>query len=168
MVTSSRGQWKLITAIAARPQGCTVGALARDLNCTPRTIYRDLDAIQQAGFPLYSSRVDGRARWQFVDGFRVSFAIPFTLPELLALHFTQDLLKVLRGTVFHDDLAGALSKIRRTLPESSLAFLERVAQAFGAGRGPMHDYSRYRGLLGQLNMAIPPSSRSASGTRARR
>jgi hypothetical protein len=43
-----------------------------------RTIYRDLEALQYAGFPLYTERVDKANRWAFVDTFK------FKIPPLLS------------------------------------------------------------------------------------
>ena len=59
-----------------RPQGVTVDDAARELRCTIRTISRDLGALQQAGFPVYTERaadVD-RGVW------RVTEDIKRTLP----------------------------------------------------------------------------------------
>ena len=48
-------QWRLIQLID-RPQGITVDDAARDLSVTIRTVWRDLDVLQKAGFPLYTER----------------------------------------------------------------------------------------------------------------
>jgi predicted DNA-binding transcriptional regulator YafY len=40
-----------------------VGDLVKEEDCHPRTIYRDLEALQEAGFPIYSDRVDGKGVW---------------------------------------------------------------------------------------------------------
>src|ERR671918_700298 len=53
-------QWRLLQMID-RPQGVTVDDAARDLECTIRTIWRDLDALQKAGFPLYTARAAPQA-----------------------------------------------------------------------------------------------------------
>ena len=39
-----------------------------------RTIYRDLESLQAAGFPLYTERIDRVNRWAFIDTFK--FKIP--------------------------------------------------------------------------------------------
>lgn len=48
-------QWRLLQLID-RPQGITVDDAARDLAVTIHTIWRDLGALQTAGFPLYTER----------------------------------------------------------------------------------------------------------------
>ncbi|KAB2838233.1 HTH domain-containing protein [bacterium] len=71
-------QWAVIKTLDGRPQGITIAELSRDLNCSPRTIYRDLDDLQNSGFPIFNDLVDGVGRWQFVDGYRTSLPTPFS------------------------------------------------------------------------------------------
>ncbi len=40
--------------------------LAAQEDCSPRTIWRDLAAIQEAGFSLYSEKSGQKSRWGFV------------------------------------------------------------------------------------------------------
>jgi predicted DNA-binding transcriptional regulator YafY len=68
-------QWRLLQMID-RPQGVTVDDAARDLECTIRTIWRDLDALQKAGFPLYTERAAGGTRGVW----RVTEDVKRTLP----------------------------------------------------------------------------------------
>lgn len=49
--------------------------LAHEFNVTLRTVQRDLDLIQQGGFPLIRTPLG----WQFVEGFRYSLpAFPYS------------------------------------------------------------------------------------------
>lgn len=54
--------------------GLTLEQLAEGLDASatrhPRTLRRDLDAIESAGYPLLTERVDGRTRWKLLDGVR--------------------------------------------------------------------------------------------------
>ncbi len=45
-------QWRILRTIESEKQGATVAELAAEEGCHPRTIWRDLTAIQEAGFPL--------------------------------------------------------------------------------------------------------------------
>ena len=74
-----------------------------------RTVYRDLDALQYAGFPVVSERRDGRVFYRFLDSFGLG-DVPFTPDEVLALVFGEDLLRPLEGTVFHDSIRSALDE----------------------------------------------------------
>ncbi len=88
-------QWKLIQALTAYRTGKSAAELAQELGCHPRTVYRDLEALQLAGFPLYTDKVDGRSLWSFVDTVKHQIPIPLNLTELMALYFSRDMLKVL-------------------------------------------------------------------------
>jgi predicted DNA-binding transcriptional regulator YafY len=51
-------QWRIIRGIEASSSGLTVAEIAKREETGLRSIYRDLEALQSAGFPLYTERVD--------------------------------------------------------------------------------------------------------------
>ena len=104
-------QWRLIQLLARRRYGAGLDDLAVELECHKRTVYRDLDALQYAGFPVTSEKRDGRVFYRLLDSFELGEA-PFTPDELMALAFSEDLLRGLAGTVFYDSIHAALAKIR--------------------------------------------------------
>jgi hypothetical protein len=67
-------QWRVIRAIEASPNGLTVAEVAQREETGIRTIYRDLEALQAAGFPLYTEKVERATKWAFIDTFK--FKIP--------------------------------------------------------------------------------------------
>jgi len=59
-------QWTILREIErARAAGVTIDTLAAMCDVTTRTIRRDLQALEEAGFPIYDDRShdDGRTRW---------------------------------------------------------------------------------------------------------
>ncbi len=100
-------QWQLIQRLAKSRYGAHLDDLADDLGCVRRTVYRDLDALMLAGFPVVSEKRGGRVYYRFLDTFKLG-DIPFTADEILALVFSEDLLRALEGTVFHDSIQSAL------------------------------------------------------------
>ena len=59
-------QWTILREIErARSAGVTVDDMAARCDVTTRTIRRDLQALEEAGFPLFDdrSRDDGKTRW---------------------------------------------------------------------------------------------------------
>ena len=89
-------QWMIFQKLMTAKYGKTVNDLAADLDCHPRTVYRDLEALQVGGFPIYNERINGTNFWALMESAKNPVPIPFSLPELIALYFGRDLLKVLK------------------------------------------------------------------------
>jgi predicted DNA-binding transcriptional regulator YafY len=146
-------QWRIIRAIEASPNGLTVAEIAQREETGIRTIYRDLEALQAAGFPLYTERVNGANRWAFVDTFKLKIPPPFTLTELMSLYFYKDLVRVFKGTPLHDSIESVFKKIQSTLPPQALRYLDQTQSIFHVGIKPYKDYALFRNILNQVNQA---------------
>ena len=46
-------QWKIIQTLISSRQGKSAADLAEEMECHPRTVYRDLEALQVAGFHIH-------------------------------------------------------------------------------------------------------------------
>jgi predicted DNA-binding transcriptional regulator YafY len=146
-------QWKIIETLLASHTGKSVAQLADDLDCSWRTVYRDLEALQAAGFPLYTDRVDGKNLWSLIDTLKHHIPIPFTLTELLAIYFSQDMLKFLQNTVFHESLESLFDKIKTTIPPESKKYLDNVQQTFQVTLKQFKEYGKYREILNTIKDA---------------
>ena len=69
-------QWRIARAIEATSSGLTVAEIAEREETGLRTIYRDLEALQAAGFHLYTERIDRANRWAFVDTYKFKVPAP--------------------------------------------------------------------------------------------
>jgi proteasome accessory factor B len=142
-------QWRILKIIEAGRY--TTGAdLAEQLAVTERTIRRDIEALQEAGFPLYDDRVDGRKVWRLVEGYKQRLTQTFTMAELAALYFGKNLLSFLGGAPFAQDLESAFAKIREALPARSLPYLARIQDLFSARPDPFKDYSKKQDAIAGL------------------
>jgi L-amino acid N-acyltransferase YncA/predicted DNA-binding transcriptional regulator YafY len=146
-------QWQLVQRLARSRAGVHVDDLAAEVGCNRRTVYRDLEALNLAGFPVMTERRDGRAFYRFIDTYRLG-DVPFTADEILALAFGEDLLRTLEGTVFHDSIGSALAKIRAGLGPELADYLARLGQAFRVLPGPHKSYARFRETIRVLNEAV--------------
>ena len=70
-------QWRILRTIESRNRGVTVAVLAAPEGCHNRSICRDLAAIQEAGFLLYSEKDGQKSRQRFVDGYTFHLPLPF-------------------------------------------------------------------------------------------
>lgn len=146
-------QWKLIQRMARSRYGVGLDDLASELECVRRTVYRDLEALMAAGFPVVSEKRDGRVYYAFVDSFKLG-DVPFTPDEILSLAFGEDLLRTLEGTVFHDSIRSALGKIRSALGPQVSEFLAQLGESFRVLPGPHENYAAMRDTIRVLNEAV--------------
>lgn len=116
-----------------RAQGVTVEDAARELQCTVRTIWRDLGVLQQAGFPLYTERAaDGnRGVWRVREEFKRALPLKLTLGELIALVMSRDLLMPLGVSVLGAEVTSAFGKIQSALSRDALALIEKMRERLG-------------------------------------
>ena len=122
-------QWTILREIErARNTGVTIDDLASLCGVTTRTIRRDLQALEEAGFPLFDDRSgdDGRTRWQINGQAFKGLAAGLTLAELCALYFSRTLLESLSGTPFRDEVERAFEKLASALTPHMRRFLDQL------------------------------------------
>lgn len=147
-------QWIIFQQLMKARYGKTVNDLAADLDCHPRTVYRDLDALQAAGFPIYNEKVNGTNFWALLEDAKKPVPIPFSQAELIALYFGRDVLKILKNTVFHDSLESLFKKIKTTLSDESKTYLKQIESSLRAGPGPHKKYDRFKDTIETVNEAV--------------
>jgi len=146
-------QWKIIQTLISSRQGKSAADLAAELECHPRTLYRDLEALQVAGFPIYTERVAGKNLWSLLDTVKHQIPVPFTLTELMALYFGRDMLKVFKDMVFYDSLESLFQKVKTTLPPESIKYLKNVEQTLHLSMKPYKEYGKFKEILNRVNDA---------------
>jgi predicted DNA-binding transcriptional regulator YafY len=146
-------QWKIIQSLISSRQGKSVSDLAENLRCHTRTVYRDLEALQAAGFPVYTDRVGGRNLWALLDTAKHSIPIPFSLPELMALYFSRGMMKVLKDTVFYDSLESLFDKIKSTLPPEYIDYLGQIEDSLEVRAKPYKQYGKIREIIEKVSEA---------------
>jgi predicted DNA-binding transcriptional regulator YafY len=133
-------QWTILREIErARAAGVTIDQLSSVCGVTTRTIRRDLQALEEAGFPLFDARSgdDGRTRWAINGQAFRGVAPGLTLSELCALYFSRTLLEALSGTPFRDEVESAFEKLASALAPHMRRFLDQLPRVLAAKRDPM-------------------------------
>jgi predicted DNA-binding transcriptional regulator YafY len=133
-------QWTILREIErSRTAGVTIDALATLCDVTTRTIRRDLQALEEAGFPVYDDRShdDGRTRWTISGQAFKGLSAGLTLSELCALYFSRTLLESLAGTPFRDELERAFDKLAASLTPHMRQFLDQMPQVIASKPDPL-------------------------------
>jgi predicted DNA-binding transcriptional regulator YafY len=171
-------QWTILREVErARNTGVTIDELASLCTVTTRTIRRDLQALEEAGFPLYDDRSndDGKTRWQVNGQAFKGLSAGLTVSELCALYFSRTLLESLSGTPFRDDVESAFEKLGSALTPHMRQFLDQLPRVIATKADPMrtHDNPRQQqfiaraleATLGQRQANLTYHSKSSDRTK---
>src|SRR5687767_14639056 len=129
-------QWSILRDLESSRR-LTIDDLASRTGVTTRTIRRDLEALQSAGFPLFDEVHDGKRYWTLEQrAFRRLDNTSFTLAELSALYFSRTLVECLAATPFQHDVRSAFDKLAGALTPGMRQLLDRLPLAIQAKAEP--------------------------------
>jgi predicted DNA-binding transcriptional regulator YafY len=129
-------QWTILRDLESSRR-VTIDEMAAKTGVTTRTIRRDLEALQEAGFPLFDELHDGKRYWTLEHrAFRRLDDTGFTLAELSALYFTRTLAENLAMPPFQQDVRHAFDKLAAALTPGMRQFLDRLPLAIQAKVAP--------------------------------
>jgi len=128
-------QWSILRDLEASRR-LTIDDLAQRTGVSTRTIRRDLEALQESGFPLYDEVDDNKRYWMLeAKAFKRLDDTGFTLAELSALYFSRTLVEVLAATPFQQDVVSAFEKLGAALTPGMKQFLDRLPLVIQAKGG---------------------------------
>ena len=128
-------------------------ALPHDNSKHERTVRRDLAALEEAGFPLVTEKVQGQVRWRFIDGYRNTLQLQFSPSELMALRLTRHLLAPLEGTNIQTSLESALAKAESGIPGLEEKTPQELGHIFAFNLGSYKSYRDHRHTIDILSQA---------------
>ncbi|HEY2907039.1 MAG TPA: WYL domain-containing protein [Vicinamibacterales bacterium] len=145
-------QWTILREIErTRGLGATIDDLAALCGVTTRTIRRDLQALEEAGFPLFDNKShdDSRTRWSINGQPFKGLSAGLTLSELCALYFSRTLLESLAGTPFRDEVESAFEKLGSALTPHMRQFLDQLPRIIATKADPArrHDDPRVQRVI---------------------
>jgi predicted DNA-binding transcriptional regulator YafY len=117
-------QWRILRLL----EGSKGGLRAREIHealggsMHERTVFRDLEQLQEAGFPLYEE--DGR--WRVLGHGEGGYTVPVDTSELLALLLSEELLAPMRSAEVVAALAGLREKVAAMLSHAGRAYAEEI------------------------------------------
>lgn len=115
------------------PAGIAVDDAARKLECNRRTIWRDLQVLEKAGFPLYSDKAaDGpQSIWKLQEDFKLGLPVKLTLAETAALLMSRDLLRPAGAPALGAAIDSAFDKLGRVLSRNAWQLLDQMRESIG-------------------------------------
>jgi predicted DNA-binding transcriptional regulator YafY len=145
---------KLIKLFEHSRYGLTINELCREMTITRRTLYRDLEMIEDAGYRFVKEDGGGGGlskKWRFPPGMRKAPDKPYTESELLSLYFCMNLLQPFRGTPLRDGLESLLAKIEATFTEEEREYFGDLVFTHVAKMTPSKDYRRHAATVGAIS-----------------
>jgi len=147
-------QWILLRMLCAKRHGMTVKEMVAEMDVSEKTIRRDLETFQAAGFPLQEQVGDfGRKHWQ-IDRDRAKPGLSFLFDEAIALYMGRRFLEPLAGTIFWQAAQRAFQKIRATLGTEVIDYMERFGTTFYQTTVGASYYSKKDDLIDTLMIGI--------------
>lgn len=120
-------QWKLLLHLDNRAAGISVDDLARELAVTKRTVWRDLAALQEAGFPLVDEKRDRKTIWRVMKlPLKALTDAGLSVTEVCSLYMGRELLLTLTGTPFEAGVNSLIKKVQKALSPKTREFLESL------------------------------------------
>jgi predicted DNA-binding transcriptional regulator YafY len=130
-------QWQVLREIESRRAGVTIHELAKLVNVSTRTIRRDLQALQEAGFSVYDEGDENETkRWRLGGSPFRAVEEGLSVADVAALYLSRAVVESLSGWPLADELRHAFAKIERSLNPRMREFLSRLPQVLSSKSGP--------------------------------
>jgi len=130
-------QWQVLREIESRRTGVTIHELADLVRVSTRTIRRDLQALQEAGFAVYDEGADNETkRWRIDTAPFRAVQEGLTVADVGALYLSRAVVESLPGWPLAEELKEAFRKIEGALNPRTREFLATLPQVLSAKPGP--------------------------------
>jgi predicted DNA-binding transcriptional regulator YafY len=130
-------QWQILKSIETSRTGVTIHELAEQVDVSTRTIRRDLQALQEAGFALFDEGEENETKRWKLD------AQPFKLvqeglavQDVAALYLSRSIVEALSAWPLVDELRTALGKIEAALNPRTREFLSALPDVISTKAAP--------------------------------
>ncbi|HSV27335.1 MAG TPA: transcriptional regulator [Sedimentisphaerales bacterium] len=148
-------QWELLKVLQANRFGIGIDELVAKMNCTRRTVERDLAVLRKVSFPIECEERDfGKKFWKLKTGFIQSDNMLLDLPAVVSLHLAGQLLSPLAGTQLGDGIRELQEKIKKALPQKASNHFRDLADTLYVRMPIMEDASAHQKELEIIQRAI--------------
>jgi predicted DNA-binding transcriptional regulator YafY len=130
-------QWQVLREIEARRTGVTIHELSAQVGVSTRTIRRDLQALQEAGFAVFDEGADNETkRWKLDTAPFRAVQEGLSVADVAALYLSRAVVEGLSGWPLADELRSAFGKLERALNPRMQQFLSTLPEVLSAKAGP--------------------------------
>lgn len=154
-------QLKLLQLLEASRYGRRLDELRDDLiedmglsTLSDRTVRRDLEALQAAGFDVDAHEEQRGVVWKLGPKLRGIPKLEASATELVALSMVRDLLVPLSGTIYGQGLETLWQKMQDSLPEPVWKHFDKLRKNVLIRGTPTKTYAEQQGVIATLNRAI--------------
>lgn len=145
---------RMLNLLSNNPLGYTIRELEERLRATRRTIYRDIEALADAGiFLLKEPTPTRRVKYKLPHEYRF-IKTNFDENELFSLFFAKNLMRPLEGTPFAKGMQSALDKIYKLLPSEVQNYCFFTESFFLFKQPFAKPYKDFEGTIKTLKEAI--------------
>lgn len=145
---------RVLGALAHARGGATAAQLARGVDASPRTIYRDLATLERAGYALLNER-DGRSvLWRLADPGTLSTRLDLSIEELCALDATRDIVHFVADPMLGPAADSAFEKVSRAIAPPARHLLDAHRDLLSIRTFGERDYRDCADLLREIRRAI--------------
>ncbi|MCC9602079.1 transcriptional regulator [Stieleria sp. JC731] len=133
------------------------GDLVADLGLTTlheRTVRRDIEALQAAGFDIQSETLQRGRVFKLGQNTKDVHEIGISSTELIALSIGRELLYPLMGTQYWRGIETFWNKVQEAVPNGVFDHYARYRAALHVFGSPYKSYERQEGMLKTINRAI--------------
>src|SRR6187551_324340 len=142
-------QWQILREVESRRTGVTIHELANKVNVSTRTIRRDLQALQEAGFAVYDEGEENETkRWRLDTAPFRAVQEGLSVADVAALYLSRTVVEGLSGWPLAEELRAAFAKIDGALNPRMREFLSTLPEVISAKTGPRADSRSAAGLVG--------------------
>ena len=148
-------QWDLLKRLQTRGEGVTLSELAEEFVCSERNLQRDMEMLQEKGFPLeFEVGERGTRYWRLPHDFFKLGPLVLGLTEAMSLRFAVRVFSPLAGTHFADALDELLGRLRSIVPDKALDYFAALDPILHILRSGVTDYSLHRDTIRRLDEAV--------------
>jgi len=148
-------QWNLLRMLQTRGEGIPLAQLAQECDVSERTIQRDLELLQELGFPVeFGEDEYGKRFWRMPPNFFKTGPLPLSLTEAISLHLAERMFAPLAGTHFVDGLQSIQDKIRSLMPAKAMDYFSGLGSTLLVRTVAATDFSKHADIIKTLHEAI--------------